>query len=273
MGIFTRNKPENLSENLSVKDSTEDMATNTSVDKSLAASNSSVDNSDVSPTLSDKSKLNGFEWWRRSLLYSTGLGMTPEERKQFEYDYQMRNLPEKCASCEEWRDWMLTYSPLVRFMLDHVQKLSKDKMAVGRDNIICDVCDGQKGGGFSPDFGILLCANWIRSKWQLEDVLTHELVHTYDYLKFDVNMNDLRHHACTEIRALMLSGECRIMNEIKKTGLGGFGQKFQDCVKRRAVLSVAANPQCKSKEDAEKAVALVWLSCFNDTRPFERIYR
>ncbi|KAK6460849.1 mitochondrial inner membrane protease ATP23 [Scheffersomyces coipomensis] len=224
----------------------------------------------VSPT----EKLNGFEWWRRSLQYRTGLGITNEERNQFEIDYHHKYLPQRCEECVTNLDWMLTYSPSVRFMIDQIEKITKnnDKI-VDKTSIICDVCDDLKGGGFHPNHGILLCANRIQSKWQLEDILTHELVHVYDYMKFNIDMKDLKHHACTEIRASMLSGECRIWNEIKKTGLGNFGKKFQDCIKRRAILSVSANPICKSKAEAEEAVNLVWLSCFNDTRPFERIYK
>ena len=30
--------------------------------------------------LSPSSKLNGFEWWRRTLLYQTGLGLNAEEK-------------------------------------------------------------------------------------------------------------------------------------------------------------------------------------------------
>lgn len=164
----------------------------------------------------------------------------------------------------------MKYSPSVIFMLDHVNKLGGN---LSTKNIKCDTCDDLKGGGFHPELGILLCSNWIRDKWQLEDILTHELVHAYDYLKFQVDLSNLKHHACTEIRASMLSGECRVMNEIRKTGLADFSKKFQACVKRRAVLSVSANPNCESKEMAEVAVNTVWNSCFNDTRPFERIYR
>lgn len=175
--------------------------------------------------LSPSSKLNGFEWWRRTLLYQTGLGLNAEEKAQYEFDYNNRNLAEKCQQCNEYRNWMLEYSPSVLFMMDHIKKLTKDKEPIlTKENITCDVCDFTKGGGFHPDEGILLCANWIRNKWQLEDILTHELVHVYDYLKFDLDMNNLRHHACTEIRASMLSGECRIWQEIKKTGLGNFGK-------------------------------------------------
>lgn len=219
---------------------------------------------------SEPSKLSGFEWWRRSLAYRTGLGMSDQEKAQFEHDYRVKNSPTTCDECIDNRDWMLRFLPSVRFMMDHVTKLGGNLNA---SNITCGPCDDLKGGGFHPDFGILLCSNHIRDKWQLEDILTHELVHAYDHLKFQVDLTDLRHHACTEIRALMLSGECRMMNEIRKTGLGGFGGKFQDCIRRRAVLSVTANPNCASVEDAEKAVGTVWKSCFNDTRPFERVYR
>lgn len=45
----------------------------------------------------------------------------------------------------------------------------------------------------------------------------------------------------------------------------------QACVRRRAILSVAANPNCKSKEEAESVVNQVWESCFPDTRPFDEV--
>ena len=43
------------------------------------------------------------------------------------------------------------------------------------------------------------------------------------------------------------------------------------CVRRRAVLSVRANPACPDEETAERAVNEVWESCFNDTRPFDEV--
>lgn len=225
-----------------------------------------TDNVETSPP----EKLKGFEWWRRSLQYRTGLSLTEEEKKQFEHDYRAKYMNMSCKSCEEHRDWMLTYSPTVKFMMDHVRKLGGN---LSTRNIVCEDCDDLKGGGFHPEHGILLCSNRMTSKWQLEDILSHELVHAYDHLKFNVDLTNLRHHACTEIRASMLSGECRIMNEIRKTGLANFGGKFKDCIKRRATISVAANPFCKDVKEAEQMVNLVWPSCFNDTRPFERVYR
>lgn len=220
--------------------------------------------------ISTNPDLSGLEWWKRNMKYRLGLTTDEKEKQQFEHDYRIKQLPKQCTTCEEGLDWMLKYSPSVIFMMDHVKKQGGN---INRSNIKCDVCDDLKGGGFNPDLGILLCSNWIRDKWHLEDVLTHELVHAYDYLKFNVDYNNLKHHACTEIRASMLSGECRIWNEIKKTGFGGFGNKFQSCIKRRATLSVAANPRCSGDEEAEKVVESVFQSCFNDTRPFERVYR
>lgn len=56
------------------------------------------------------------------------------------------------------------------------------------------------------------------------------------------------------------------------SSLPSFGaDEMQTCVRRRAILSVAANPNCKSKEDAERAVNEVWESCFADTRPFDEV--
>ena len=46
---------------------------------------------------------------------------------------------------------------------------------------------------------------------------------------------------------------------------------WQACVRRRAVMSVRANPACPDEATAERAVNEVWESCFNDTRPFDEV--
>ena len=45
----------------------------------------------------------------------------------------------------------------------------------------------------------------------------------------------------------------------------------QACVRRRAILSVRANPNCLDEATAARAVNEVWESCFNDTRPFDEV--
>ena len=100
------------------------------------------------------------------------------------------------------------------------------------------------------------------------------MVHAYDHLRFKVNWTeDLRHAACTEIRASSLSGECRFMREFLSRGQWKLTQQHQECVRRRATQSVAARPYCKDDVQAAKAVNEVWESCFRDTRPFDEIYR
>ena len=57
----------------------------------------------------------------------------------------------------------------------------------------------RQGGGFSPDHGILICANEMRNRKHLEDTLAHEMVHAWDHLRWKVDWADLRHAACTEV--------------------------------------------------------------------------
>ena len=101
-----------------------------------------------------------------------------------------------------------------------------------------------------------------------------ELIHAYDHLRFRVDWDrNLKHAACTEIRASSLSGECRFANEFFRNGFYKLGLQHQACVRRRAILSVLARPACKDETMAAKAVNDVWDSCFADTRPFDEIYR
>ncbi|KAF2774539.1 hypothetical protein EJ03DRAFT_323108 [Teratosphaeria nubilosa] len=100
------------------------------------------------------------------------------------------------------------------------------------------------------------------------------MMHAYDHLRFKLDPLDLRHAACMEIRASMLSGECRFMRELVTRGQWGVTQQLQECVRRRAVLSVKARPACGGDDvKAARVVNEVWDSCFGDTRPFDEIYR
>lgn len=74
-----------------------------------------------------------------------------------------------------------------------------------------------------------------------------------------------------QIRAANLSGDCRWSREVMR-GFYSFSKQHQACVKRRAVVSVLANPNCEDLAMAEKAVNEVWESCLKDTRPFDEIY-
>lgn len=221
--------------------------------------------------LSPKDADGGFGWWTKTLQYKTGLGLNEDQKKDYVEEAKMRKQSEACKSCEENRDWMMKYSPTVVFMLEQIRKIGGD---VPRERVKCDICTEPKYGGFHPDLGIQLCYNYIPDKWVLNDTLAHELVHEYDNTRFKVDWMDIRHHACSEVRAASLSGECAIMTEFWRwMGTMRVAKGHQQCVKRKAVLSVIGHPKCKSKEHAEEIVDEVFRSCFNDTRPFERIYR
>lgn len=135
--------------------------------------------------------------------------MSDEGKDAFREDAYIRNEERDCKRCDEWRDYLFKYSPIIRFMNENITQLNGE---LGPENVKCRRCptrievgdDGKKryyrqGGGFSPDHGIQICANEMRSQGHLEDTLAHEMVHAWDHLRFKVDWADLRHAACTEV--------------------------------------------------------------------------
>jgi inner membrane protease ATP23 len=147
--------------------------------------------------------------------------MTPEGKDRFRDAAYIRNEARDCARCDEWRDYLFKYSPIIRFLSQNISELNGKLDA---DNVQCRRCvtrvvkekdaEGnvverrvRQGGGFSPDHGIMICANEMRSQGHLEDTLAHEMVHAWDHLRFKVDWADLRHAACTEV-GLFSSLQC-----------------------------------------------------------------
>jgi inner membrane protease ATP23 len=114
---------------------------------------------------------------------------------------------------------------------------------------------------------VSLFFNCLRSEKHAHDTMLHELVHAYDYCRAHVDWSNLHHHACTEIRAANLSGDCNFGSELSR-GRIFFQDHHKECVKRRAALSVAQNRHCESKEQAAAAVEQVFDTCYNDVEPF-----
>lgn len=233
----------------------------------------------------------GPEWWRRSFAYSFNF-MSEPERAQFEAERNLKLQHDQHARCEAYRDYNLRHSPIVRFMSEQIRLVSAptsglDDNESGEEKhqhhhqpvplddrtIKCLPCPTMQSGGFSPHHGILLCQNRLLSKKHTEDTLAHEMVHMHDHLRFAVDWADIRHHACSEIRASSLSGECRWTREAFGRGVWDFTRQHQACVRRRATLSVRGHPKCQSDEHAARVVNQVFDSCFADTRPFDEIYR
>ncbi|TVY81563.1 Mitochondrial inner membrane protease atp23, partial [Lachnellula suecica] len=206
--------------------------------------------------------------------------MTPNQVAELTDAVRIRDEAVDVKRVEEMRDWCFNYSPTVIFLQKQLRVLNGE---INGQNVKCRRCPvrrdetgkivGRQSGGFNPDIGILICANEIRDRKHLEDTLAHEMVHAWDHLRWKVDYNDLRHAACTEIRASSLSGECRWAREFFTRGNWKLTQQHQDCVRKRAVLSVMSRPTCKDDVQAVKVVNEVWDSCFADTRPFDEIYR
>ena len=100
--------------------------------------------------------------------------------------------------------------------------------------------------------------------------IVHELIHAVDMCRTKMDpLHNCVHMACTEIRAENLSGECSAWNEMGRITQGqGFAKHGQACVKRRAALSVKANPNCR--ERAHEFVDAAFERCYQDTYPFDR---
>ncbi len=147
------------------------------------------------------------KWWLSYFHILTGR-VTPEGIEHYREDRYRVHEARDCARCEKDRAFLFQYSPTIRFLRDKIAALNG---TLDESNVVCRRCparvaeDGRvvrQGGGFSPDHGILICANEMRDRGHLEDTLAHEMVHAWDHLRWKVDWRggeDLRHAACTEV--------------------------------------------------------------------------
>jgi mitochondrial inner membrane protease ATP23 len=141
---------------------------------------------------------NKFVNWCRMLSGS----MSPKGQTMYWEDVDQRYSKIDCQRCEKQRDYLLQYSPIIRFMNNNIARLGGD---VGRHNIRCMTCPNKEEwmqGGFDHEYGIKICANIVDKQSVLEDVMAHEMVHAYDVLRFKTELaadEDLRKVACSEV--------------------------------------------------------------------------
>jgi len=133
--------------------------------------------------------------------------------------------------------------------------------------INCKICDENfYGHYFEGEKEVVICANNTPPE-QISITLTHELVHVLDDARAELNFKDPEHVACSEIRAINLSSECRPGRFAK---LWTSGRSYVECVQRKAVLSLTANKRLGEIEEkrATEAVLNVWDICYHDYEPF-----
>lgn len=163
-------------------------------------------------------------WWMNYFKQLSGQ-MTPEGQFHFrEWRYRVHE-ERDCKRCEDDLKWVFTYSPVVRFMSEKIQALNG---RIDASNVYCRRCEShlepngqvlRQSGGFSPDHGILICANEVRDRKHLEDTLAHEMVHAWDTLRWKnvdfMGKKDLKHAACTEVGPISMSQETTILTHLK----------------------------------------------------------
>lgn len=137
--------------------------------------------------------------------------------------------------------------------------LKRGGCELNADTVLCKRCDGQLAGGYQDDGAILLCSNHLLTLSHTANTIVHEAVHAFDACRAKIDWSDCVHHACSEIRAAALSGDCNFAREFFLRRNFSIAKQFQRCVKRRAELSVSLNPSCDSLAVSIE-VMRVWFS-------------
>uniref|UniRef100_A0A803R3B6 Mitochondrial inner membrane protease ATP23 n=1 Tax=Cannabis sativa TaxID=3483 RepID=A0A803R3B6_CANSA len=103
-------------------------------------------------------------------------------------------------------------TPMVKFLLEH---LEKSGCAIGERFIKAVHCNKQIAGGYVRGEGIQVCSNHMNIQDEVNQVVIHELIHAYDDCRgANLDWANCAHHACSEIRAGHLSGDCHYKREL-----------------------------------------------------------
>jgi inner membrane protease ATP23 len=183
---------------------------------------------------------------------------------------------ETSSRCQELLEKALGHS-YVRFVRDKMHELGCDTATNENFTFTCQPCGSNKVIGYfkgtsDGSKGVIICEDNVEqfkiSAEHVQRTVLHELIHAYDMCRAKMDCNDCKHLACTEVRAALLSGDCDLSNELQRRNFHFKGQGAK-CVKRRAELSVAAQPHCAG-DKAREAVEAVFDICLSDTAPFEQ---
>lgn len=163
-------------------------------------------------------------------------------------------------------------SPLVKLMMGALRR-SGCPVDIRR-HIACEECSPTVSGGYDPGLNqIVVCQNVATSEGLIQGVLTHEMIHMFDYCTNDLDFKNVDHLACTEIRAANLT-HCSFVSALLQGDISLFNIKesHQLCVKNKALQSILAVRKV-SKLDAIDAVERVFPKCYSDLEPIGRRLR
>ncbi|XP_017773309.1 PREDICTED: mitochondrial inner membrane protease ATP23 homolog [Nicrophorus vespilloides] len=201
-----------------------------------------------------------------------GYDLYPERRKESESRFANlmhgRDNLEKIR-CERNVYKCIKTSPLVKLMMGAL-KSSGCPMDIRR-HIACEECHPSVSGGYDPVLNqIVVCQNMATNEGLVQGVLTHEMIHMFDYCRNDLNFKNIDHLACTEIRAANLA-HCSFVSAWMQgdTSFFNFKESHQNCVKSKALKSVLS-VRTVSTEEAIEAVERVFPKCYKDLEPIGR---
>lgn len=163
-------------------------------------------------------------------------------------------------------------SPMVKLMMG---SLKSSGCAIDiRRHIACEFCDKSVSGGYDPLLNqIVICQNTAKSEGVVQGVLSHEMIHMFDFCNNQLDFKNIDHLACTEIRAANLA-HCSFMSAWMQGDASPFRikQHHEHCVKTKALYSVLA-VRSVSKLEAIEAVERVFPRCYADLEPIGRRIR
>lgn len=171
--------------------------------------------------------------------------------------------------CEQNIYACIKESPLVRLMMNAL-KSSGCEIDIRR-HIACEECSPTVSGGYDPVLNqIVVCQNTATNKGLIQGVLTHEMIHMFDYCRNELDFKNIDHLACTEIRAANLT-HCSFLSACFQGDASLFNIKeaHQNCVKTKAYQSIIAVRDV-TKTDAIDAIERVFTRCYNDLEPIGR---
>jgi inner membrane protease ATP23 len=174
--------------------------------------------------------------------------------------------------CEQNVYKCIKNSPLVRLMMGAL-KSSGCEIDIRR-HISCEVCDYKVSGGYDPVLNqVVVCQNVAKNEGLVQGVLTHEMIHMFDYCNNDLDFKNIDHLACTEIRAANLT-HCSFMSAMIQGDASPFriAKAHQNCVKTKALCSVLAVRKVTA-EEALDSINRVFDKCYNDLEPIGRRVR
>ncbi|XP_054257299.1 mitochondrial inner membrane protease ATP23 homolog [Macrosteles quadrilineatus] len=140
-----------------------------------------------------------------------------------------------------------------------------------RRHFACEWCGPEVNGGYDPLTNqVVICQNRTRSEKMVQGVLTHEMIHMFDYCRHKLDFRNLEHLACTEIRAANLT-HCGFISAMIQGDASPFNirAQHQECVKSKAMWSVMVARNV-GMDEAKKVVDKVFPHCYNDLEPIGR---